>query len=88
MLADPPPFRETVRPGGVWLPVADRLAAGVGRAPAPPGRPAEVAPRLGVVVRPAVLGRLGVVEWLVALLGRFGVVEWLVAVFGRLGVVV
>jgi hypothetical protein len=38
-------------------------------------------------VRPAVLGRLGVVEWLVAVLGRFGVV-WLVAVFGRLDVVV
>jgi hypothetical protein len=42
MCADPPPFRETWRPGGVWLIAA--LFGGV-----PPGRPLFVAPGLPAV---------------------------------------
>jgi hypothetical protein len=66
-LAVPPPFSETVLPGGVWLPTLLRLAVAVW-------------PVLAVCPV-ALLVWLGVVEWPVALLVWLGVVEWLAALF-------
>jgi hypothetical protein len=94
-LADPPPFRETVRPGGVWLPTLPRLAV-AGRPPVAPGRPpaaglpAAVPGRLPVAGWPAVVpGRLPAAGWPAAVVpGRLPVVVWPAVVPGRLPVVV
>src|SRR5271166_1572465 len=75
-LAVPPPFSETVRPGGVWLPTLVREAA-AGRAPAALVRPAAVVPRpAGVLVRPVAVERPAVVPVRPVVAGRPVVVVW------------
>ena len=85
--AVPPPFSETVLPGGVWLPTLPRLAvagrppAAPGRPPPAAGRPAAAAGRLPVVVCPAAVpGRLPAAvpgRLPAAVPGRLPVAGWL-----------
>jgi len=87
MLADPPPFSETVLPGGVWLAAFVRVAAEFGR-PAVFGRPAALFGRPAVVLdRLDVAERFGVADRFVVAVWPAGVFVW-PAVFGRFVVAV